>query len=156
MHPSPTLPPEVDIGIADSDGLIADTFDVMQQLRPNLLRQQYVSVIRYLMKREGFAVAALRDRGKVRAVAGFRVITMLYRGRILYVDDLVTDEMARSKGHGAHMVQWLKDEAELRHCSEIQLISRTFRSDAHRFYEKHGFHTQCRHFCLPLADSRTA
>jgi GNAT superfamily N-acetyltransferase len=141
----------IDIVVADTAELISETFGVMQQLRPNLLRHQYVPMIRYLMAREGFAIAALRDEGQVRAVTGFRIITMLYRGRILYVDDLVTDARDRSKGYGALMLEWLKAEAGRKQCCEIQLISRNHRLDAHRFYERQGFRTDCRHFSLPLA-----
>jgi GNAT superfamily N-acetyltransferase len=148
-----TMAPQVDIDIAEAEQQIAETFDVMHQLRPNLVRQQYVPMIRYLMKKEGFVVVALRERDIVRAVAGFRVITMLYRGRILYVDDLVTDANSRSRGHGAMMLDWLKKEARKRQCNEIQLISRTFRLDAHRFYERNGFGTECRHFCYPLTEA---
>lgn len=147
------LAPKGDIEIAHTEEQIADTFEIMHQLRPHLVRQQYVPMIRHLMKKEGFMVAALRERGVVRSVTGFRVITMLYRGRILQVDDLVTDASNRSSGHGAMMLDWLKKEAGKRHCVEIQLISRTYRLDAHRFYERHGFLTQCRHFLFPLAET---
>jgi len=152
-HAESTLAHQSDIQIARTAEQIADTFDVMHQLRPHLVRQQYVQMIRYLMKKEGFQVAALRERDVVRSVAGFRVITMLYRGRILQVDDLVTAASSRSSGHGAMMLDWLKKEAEKRQCIEIQLNSLTFRLDAHRFYERHGFLTQCRHFCYPLAET---
>jgi GNAT superfamily N-acetyltransferase len=153
MTPASATESKISIHIVEAEEEIESTYDVMQQLRPNLVRGQYVLMIRYLMKKEGFVLAALREQELVRAVAGFRIITMLYRGRILYVDDLVTDGASRSKGFGAMMLNWLKNEAEKRQCSEIQLISRTFRIDAHRFYESHGFGSECRHFSFPIAQA---
>jgi GNAT superfamily N-acetyltransferase len=147
---------EIEIDIEETAEDIAETFDVMHQLRPNLVRTQYAPMIRHLMKKEGYVLASLRERDVVRAVAGFRIITMLYRGRILYVDDLVTDSNSRSRGYGAMMLDWLKSEAERRQCTEIQLISRTYRRDAHRFYERHGFGTDCRHFCYPITEAVVA
>lgn len=156
MIATPVITSEVEIDIAATVEEIAGTFDVMHQLRPTLVRRQYVPMIRFLIRKEGFVLAALRERSIVRAVAGFRIITMLYRGRILYVDDLVTDADSRSMGYGAMLLDWLKREAESRQCNELQLISRTHRHDAHRFYESNGFRTECRHFSCPIDGSSAA
>lgn len=136
---------DIDVRIAATDEDIQATFEVLSQLRPHLARSTFVGTVRQLMDTEGFRLAALTDRGQVKAVAGYRVITMLYRGRILYVDDLVTDAAARSRGYGGRMLQWLRQEARHRHCVEIQLISRLVRVDAHRFYKRHGFEVECLH-----------
>lgn len=143
--------PEIEISLASTSEQILDSFEVMRQLRPNLVRHQYAPMVRHLMAKEGFAIATLRCSGEIRAVAGFRVLTMLYCGRVLYVDDLVTDARDRSKGYGALMIEWLKEEAARRQCAQIQLISRNCRLEAHKFYERHGFDTECRHFFFPLA-----
>ena len=76
---------------AESDEQIAATFEVMRQLRPHLVAEEYVSQVRALMSSDGFRLAFLTDDGGVRAVAGYRFMNMLYCGRLLYVDDLVTD-----------------------------------------------------------------
>lgn len=62
----------------DSDEQIAATYEVMQQRRPHIVRDQYVPAIRALMLGEGLRLLALLDAGTVRAVA---------------VDDLVCDEL---------------------------------------------------------------
>ena len=134
-----------DIDTAATDDAIDQTFEVMSQLRPHLDQADYLATVRHLMQTEGYALAALRDEGDVRAVAGYRVITMLYRGRILVIDDLATDAAFRSRGYGAELLGWLRDEARRRDCVEIQLISRLVRKDAHRFYLRHGFRTECLH-----------
>jgi predicted GNAT superfamily acetyltransferase len=39
---------------------------------------------------------------------------MLFRGRHIYVDDLITDATERSKGHGDLLFDWLVEHARTR------------------------------------------
>jgi len=143
---------EIEILLARSDAEIAATFDVMHQLRPHLQRDDYVATMRALQASDGLQLFALRDQGVVRAVAAWRLMNMLYCGRVLYVDDLVTDEGTRSRGYGACVIARLKEEARAHGCSEIQLISNVKREAAHRFYFREGFGIECFHFRAGLHD----
>ena len=129
---------------------IAATFEVMRQLRPHLEQGQYVDLIRSLMISDGLKLLAMSDEAKVRAVAAYRVMNMLYCGRIIYIDDLVADESVRSRGYGTQLMSRLRDEGRALGCSEIQLISRTTREQAHRFYFRQGFGIECFHFRTKL------
>ena len=140
----------IEIAHAESDADIASTFDVMHQVRPHLVRGDYVARMRQLMASDGLRLLALRDGGVVRAVGTYRLMDMLYRGKLMYVDDLVTDETVRSRGYGSRMIGRLREEARALGCREIQLISRTIREQAHRFYFREGFGIECFHFRLPL------
>lgn len=135
---------------AESDEQIDATFEVVQQLRPHLVREEYIPQIRALMSSDGFRLAFLSDEGEVRAVAGYRYMNMLYCGRLLYVDDLVTDERIRSRGYGARLLDWLKDQGRQQGCSELQLISRVTREQAHRFYFREGLGIECFQFRVKL------
>jgi GNAT superfamily N-acetyltransferase len=135
---------------AETDEQIAATYDVMRQLRPHLTSDAYVPLVRSLMASDGFRLAALTDGGAVRAVAGYRIMTMLYCGRLLYLDDLVADERVRSRGYGGRLLGWLKEEGRRQGCHELQLISRVVREQAHRFYFREGFGIECFHFRTPL------
>ena len=135
---------------AETDAQIAATYEVMSQLRPHLSREEYVPLVRGMMESDGFRLAALSDEGEVRAVAGYRYMRMLYCGRLLYLDDLVTDERVRSRGYGKAMLDWLKAEGRREGCSELQLISRTVREGAHRFYFREGFGIECFQFRIKL------
>ena len=90
----------IDIAHAETGAEIGATFDVMHQLRPHLERDAYVARMRELMAGDGLRVLALRDDGVVRAVGTYRLMDMLYCGKLMYVDDLVTDETVRSRGAG--------------------------------------------------------
>lgn len=135
---------------ASSDAQIAATFDVMKQLRPDLERGEYVSALRGLMATEGLRMLALSEDDVVRAVATYRIMNMLYCGRLLSIDDLVSDETCRSRGFGGQLIERLKEEARAAGCNEVQLISRVSREDAHRFYFRQGFGIDCFHFRVRL------
>lgn len=139
------------IAHAETDEQIAATFDVMQQLRPHLERVAYIATIRSLMASDGLRLLALSQGDTVQAVAAYRVMNMLYCGSLLYIDDLVADERVRSRGYGARLIARLKDEGRALGCSEIQLISRVTREQAHRFYFREGFGMECFHFRIRLA-----
>lgn len=137
-----------------TDAGIAATWEVMRQLRPHLPQDDYVARVRRMMEDEGYRLAALEEDGRVRAVAGYRYMTMLYCGRLLYVDDFVTDERVRSRGYGKRLLDWLKDAGRANGCSELQLISRVTREQAHRFYFREGLGIECFQFRVALAPER--
>src|SRR5262249_43311083 len=118
---------------AATDEHILATREVMCQLRPNIPLDAYLGTVRRMLQTDGYQLAALYDEGRVRAVAGYRFIEMLYCGKILYVDDLNTDEHARSQGYGQILMDWLKAEAKRHNCEQLHLDSGVQREQTHRF-----------------------
>jgi len=137
------------IQFATSDADLARCFPVMVQLRPHLKRDEFVPRVRR-MQGEGFQLAFLEDEGAVRSVAGIRVMDLLFSGKTLYVDDLVTDASARSRGHGDQILDWLVAHARQQGCGEFSLDSGTQRVDAHRFYLRKRMKISAFHFALEL------
>lgn len=144
------MDPSVSIATPESDAGIAATWEVMRQLRPHIAREDYVPTVRRMMESDGYRLAALSEDGEVRAVAGYRYMTMLYCGKLLYLDDFVTDERVRSRGYGRRLLDWLKAEGRAAGCAEIQLISRVTREGAHRFYFREGLGIECFQFRAAL------
>jgi GNAT superfamily N-acetyltransferase len=137
------------IRLVESDRDIDRAFPVMAQLRPHLDGSAFVATVRR-QALEGFHLAVLEDDGHVRAVAGFRVFDNLVGGRILYVDDLVTDATVRSKGYGKAMLDWLSARARGAGCQFLELDSGVQRFDAHRFYLVNRMQISSHHFRLKL------
>jgi GNAT superfamily N-acetyltransferase len=137
------------ITIASSDADIERCFPVMHQLRPNLIASEFVARVRQQQK-EGYLLAFLEEDGVIRSVAGFRIHGRLHSGRTLYVDDLVTDNAVRSRGHGDRLFDWLVQHAREAGCQMFSLDSGTHRVDAHRFYLRKRMRISCFHFDLPL------
>ena len=137
---------------ADTDREILRCFPVMAELRPHLSRDDFVARIRG-MQREGFRLALLEEDDEVRAVAGYRFLDLLFSGRTLYVDDLVTDPAKRSRGHGAALLEWLREQAIAHGCATLTLDSGVQRTEAHRFYFRERMSIQGYHFSMSLPDS---
>jgi GNAT superfamily N-acetyltransferase len=138
------------IQIATTDEEIASTFPVMQQLRTHLLEDQYVPLIREMQRNAAYQLALLREGGTVGAVAGFRITQSLAWHHFVYIDDLVSNEQARSKGYGTALMQWVGDYGKARGCIQLHLDSGVQRHGAHRFYLRERMDITCYHFKLDL------
>lgn len=131
----------------ETDEQILATHAVMSQLRPHLSADDYLQRVRRMMRTDGYRLAAAADDdGVPRGVAGYRFIEMLYCGKILVVDDLVTDEDTRSRGFGKQLLDWLVELARERGCEQLHLDSGVQRHRAHRFYFREGLVVNAFHF----------
>ena len=137
------------IQLAESNAQIYRCFPVMHQLRPSLTADTFVDRIEQ-QRREGYRLAFLDHEGTVVSVAGFRVMSVLWSGRTLYVDDLVTDRAMRSQGFGSQMIAWLAALAKNEGCETFSLDSGTHRHEAHAFYFRQGMRITDFHFQMPL------
>ncbi|MGH8135158.1 MAG: GNAT family N-acetyltransferase [Steroidobacteraceae bacterium] len=132
---------------AETDAEIAACYDVMAELRPHIAREQFLPLIRS-MQAEGFRLACIRAKGRVVAVAGYRISTSLFYGHNLYVDDLVTAASERSKGYGHELLAWLRGIAVEKGCKAFHLDSGVQRKRAHEFYLREGFELSSYHFSV--------
>ncbi len=137
------------IALAVTEADIARCYPVMADLRPHLSAAEFAARVRK-QQAAGFQLAYLEESGEVRAVAGFRYLETLAWGRILYVDDLVAAEAARSRGHGGKLFDWLVAQAKQNNCDALHLDSGVQRFGAHRFYLARRMDITSHHFALKL------
>lgn len=143
-------PEDMRIAVAESADDIARCFEVMRELRAHLASvEEFVERVRRQQK-EGYQLAYLESGGAVRAVAGYRVQDLLFSGRTLYVDDLVTHDGDRSQGFGGQLFDWLVVEARRAECQMFSLDSGVQRFAAHRFYLMKRMEIAAHHFTLAL------
>ena len=135
--------------VAESDQEIARCFRVMQQLRTHLVEHEFVPRVRR-QQLGGYRLAYAEDGADICAVAGFRLIDNLVSGRVLYVDDLVTDVAQRSRGYGKALLDGLIQQARDEECQALELDSGVQRFDAHRFYLTNRMSISSYHFTLKL------
>ncbi len=139
----------MDVRLAVSDDEIARCFPVMRQLRPHLERDEFVMRVRG-QERGGYRLAFCGSSQGPACVAGFRIGENLAWGRFLYVDDLVTSEVERSRGFGKVMLDWLHRYAMEQGCAQLHLDSGRQRKRAHRFYLREGMTAASVHFVSML------
>jgi len=110
---------------------------VHRQLRPQL-PADYPEKMRQVFRDGGEMCVAVLGR-RVVGIAVFREFENTHVGRRFYIDDLVTDETARSTGAGRMLITYLEKAARNRGCPGVDLESGTHRNRAHRFYFREGF-----------------
>ncbi len=143
------MPSESTIRLAESDADIERCFAVMVQLRPHLIKDEFVRRVK-LQQPEDYRITYVEDVDTVKSVAGWRIQNMLAHGKFLYVDDLVTDEHARSQGYGDQLLDWLVNYAKAQGCDSFELDSGVQRFAAHRFYLRKRMDIVSHHFAMKL------
>ena len=137
--------------IAEGETRLA--FEAMRELRPQLKSEEdFVRRVDDVQRPEGYRLVGSFEDGEDDAagVAGFRLGHSLAWGHFVYVDDLVTREAFRSRGHAAALMDWVLDEARRLGCDQLHLDSGSQRHDAHRFYLAHGLLIPGFHFARPV------
>lgn len=134
-----------EIKIAITDNEIASCWEAISVLRPMLEREHFVSLIKDLQK-EGYQLLYIQEEGITVAIAGYRIYTMLYCGKMLYLDDLSTLETYRGKGYASQLLNHLNEIALENNCVSIQLDSGPSRTTAHKLYFKEDFTISAYHF----------
>jgi GNAT superfamily N-acetyltransferase len=127
-------------------------YKVMLQLRPHLKEESFIEQVQRQFA-EGYHLVYLEDNDKIHALAGFRFLEFLAWGKVLYIDDLITDSHARRNGCGGKLLKWVIDQAQRAKCDQVHLDSGPQRHDAHRLYLNHGFKIIGYHFALDFKDS---
>ncbi len=133
---------------------IGACFDLMRQLRPHLTSvEEFVERWRR-QSADGYRILAVWSDGGAnpgpRALAGYRITENLVHGKFLYVDDLVADRSERSRGHGARLLDRLKEEGRALGCKKLVLDTGLDNVLAHRFYYRQGLLAAALRFNIPL------
>lgn len=133
------------IKIAITDQEILKCWEALYLLRPMLRAEHFVDQIKEMQK-EGYVLLYLFEEHKVVSIAGYRIYSMLYCSKMLYVDDLSTLESARGKGHASKLLKHLYEVAAKNDCKAVHLDSGPIRTVAHKLYFKEDFTISAFHF----------
>ena len=149
---NPTIITDVAIQQISTVEGIQSCYNVMRQLRPHLTEEK--SFIEQVQRQiaEGYQLAYSHEEGKISAVIGFRYLEFLAWGKVLYIDDFITDAQTRRNGHGGKLLKWVIEQAKKENCDQIHLDSGPQRHDAHRLYLNCGFKIIGYHFALNFKD----
>ncbi|HEX8014855.1 MAG TPA: GNAT family N-acetyltransferase [Flavobacterium sp.] len=134
---------EIKTAVTNQD--IASCWEAMYLLRPMLKKTEFIKKIKEMQK-EGYTLLYISQNNEAVAVAGYRFFTMLYCGKMLYLDDLSTLEIYRGKGYASILLNYIYEIAKFEKCSSVQLDSGHIRTDAHKLYYKENFTINAFHF----------
>ena len=126
---------------------------VHRQLRPQL-PADYAGKMQRVFAGGGRLLVAVSGE-RCLGLAVWRSHENTFSGRIVYVDDLVTDDDARSAGVGHALLARCEVIARELGCQELVLDSGVQRGRAHKFYFREGLVIGAYNFSKPLSDSRS-
>lgn len=129
--------------------LPAQLYPLLRLLRPGLSDEQFRELVT-TGHDQGLRFLLASAGDEPLGAAGYRVL-VTSRGRILFVDDLVTAEPARSSGVGGRLMAELHRLAAVHGCDRLELDSGTVNTAAHRFYVRRGFDIIAFHFAAPVS-----
>ena len=89
---------------------ITEAFPLMSVLRERIRPETFLAEVRR-QQGQGYELVGAFEDGTLVALAGIRRAHTLSRGEHMFVDDLVTDEPARGKGHAAALLRWVAARA---------------------------------------------
>ncbi len=135
----------VNIKTIEAPHEIALCYETFFELRPQFVDQDtFVSQV-LIQQKEGYQITAVLCCAEIVACMGFRMMTTLAFGKILYIDDLISREIHRGKGYGRMLLDHAVDVARESCCLEIHLDTGYTRHSAHKTYLRHGFELICHH-----------
>ena len=119
--------------------------EVVFLLRPHLNKNNWASMISEMMQNEKYSIAGIMDSDKIVAFAGYRIMTSLHSGNIIYIDDLCTLESYRGRGLGSQLLSHVKAIAVSSDMDAVVLDTDFNNNTAQKLYLKNGFHLAALH-----------
>ena len=141
----------MEMKIARSEAELRKVSPVLLQLRSQYTEDSLVVQIQ-LQQERGYQLAYVENDGDVLCVIGFVMSSKLSWGKNIYIDDLVTNEAARSTGAGKFAIDWFKNHCRENGCQQLHLDSGVTRFPAHKFYLREGFSITSHHFAVREID----
>ena len=133
-----------------TDEELQQSFPVMKALRPHLTKQDYLEKIHRQQEQGYHLVAVIDELDEISALAGYRFGEFMAWGKVLYLDDLITDPKKLKRGYAGALLDWLEEEGKRNNCDELHLDTGHQRLDAHRLYHKKGWQISSHHMSKGL------
>jgi GNAT superfamily N-acetyltransferase len=122
-----------------------DVYPLLLELRPALTRVAFDALVTEGARQGLTPLVALDADERCVGAALYRVLATS-RGRIFFVDDLVTAPESRSTGVGAALFAELERRGRAAGCERVELDSGTGNQAAHRFYHRRRMQEIALHF----------
>jgi ribosomal protein S18 acetylase RimI-like enzyme len=138
------------VKIIKTDLEIQQCWEVAFLLRPHLNKNNWSSMISEMMLNEKYCIAGIMDNDKFVAFAGYRIMTSLHSGNIIYIDDLCTLESYRGKGLASQLLRHVKAIAISNNKDAVVLDTNFNNNTAQKLYLSNGFKLAALHLACDL------
>lgn len=133
------------VKIIRTDFEIQQCWEVAFLLRPHLDKNNWSFMISEMMQNEKYCIAGIMDNNKFVSFAGYRFMTSLHSGNIIYIDDLFTLESYRGKGLASQLLRFVKAIAISNNKDAVVLDTDFKNNTAQKLYLKSGFQLAALH-----------
>ncbi len=134
----------MDIKIASSKD-IHKVIPVFRELRPHRTEDELRALLSIAFQ-EGYNIAYIGNDKMAYSILGFRILTFIFSGKTLRIDDLATFSEQQKKGYAGKLFQWAIQHARDENCEHINLDSGFQRREACKFYLNQGLFVESLHF----------
>ncbi|MBE9463348.1 GNAT family N-acetyltransferase [Dyadobacter subterraneus] len=134
----------------ETDLEIEQCWEVAFLLRPHLDKNKWLPMISEMMKNEKYIMAGIREQDKFVAFAGYRIMTSLHTGNMIYIDDLCTLESHRGKGFASQLLKYIEAAALAANMDALVLDTNFDNNTAQKVYLKNGFELVAIHLASDL------
>ncbi|QHV93621.1 GNAT family N-acetyltransferase [Spirosoma endbachense] len=138
------------VKLIETDHEIQQCWEVVFLLRPHLNKNNWATMISEMMQHEKYSIAGIMDNGRFVAFAGYRSMTSLHSGNIIYLDDLCTLESYRGKGLASQLLNYVKAVALSEKKDAVVLDTDFTNNTAQKVYLNNGFQLAALHLACPL------
>ncbi|QQU05286.1 GNAT family N-acetyltransferase [Myroides odoratus] len=129
----------VEIKSIESNLEIEKCLEVALVLRPHLKKESWLSTIQEMIATEKYAIKGIYDNEKVVSFIGYRIMTTLHSGKMIYIDDLCTLEQDRAKGLAGKLLSHVKEIALTLDLDAVTLDTEFTNHTAQKLYFKNDF-----------------
>jgi ribosomal protein S18 acetylase RimI-like enzyme len=136
-----------------TDVEIQQCWEVAFLLRPHLDKANWSSMIAEMMLHEKYCIAGIMDNDRIVAFAGYRTMTSLHSGNIIYIDDLCTLESYRGKGLASQLLKHVEAIARSNNKDAVVLDTDFNNNTAQKLYLKNGFKLAALHLSCDVSIS---
>jgi ribosomal protein S18 acetylase RimI-like enzyme len=126
-----------------------DQYPLILQLNPGMKKQRFEEMIEALQALP-YSMLGIFEGEKCIGICGYWIMTKLYCGKYLELDNVVVDGAYRSAGIGKIMSEEMEKIALAQNCSVMMLDAYIPNEKAHQFYERLGFEKRGYHFIKKL------
>lgn len=145
---------ELEYALVDSEARCRECFAVMRELRPQLTDEQAFVEQVFRQGEQGYRLLALRERGQVIGLVGFRATENFLYGRFVYVDDLVVTASQQRRALGAGLLEAVRQHTRALGYRHLVLDTGLHMPLAQRFYFRQGLLAKGMHFFQDLGEGQ--
>lgn len=124
-------------------------YPLIRQLNSAVTEDRYAQLLDDMVA-HGYRMLVVMQGDTCVGLSGIWVISKLYSGKYMEMDNVVVSESHRSQGIGKVMVDYLEALARQEGCETMMLDAYLENEKAHAFYEREGFLKRGYHFLKKL------